>query len=358
MMRNSIGRALMTGASIIAVVGVFPAYGKEDATAFTAAPPDRSAQPDTGPSIEFLALNGAGRATLQLQGGSNNDPLTASQGRRELRIRNTQWKAAFSAPLNADAKFSDIGTLDSLASGFKFELGLSGRMTKLYLMSGDSLNQAHAKAITRCEKNRPTDVVDCSALEKDTAVIQRFVNLSDGAHQGTAKWGANFSVGYDKFDYRDVITLAELSEKKVGYAADAFLSYLFPTGTTSVSAHVKYELGYSAGKKKILCPFNAGPAPIQCFNDPASAPTKDKSVLAQFDLRQYLGKGLGTDFAIAPLITYDVSDDVLGVDIPVYLVSDGKFGLTGGIRAGWRSDTKNVVAGVFVGKSFGHTTQD
>jgi hypothetical protein len=346
---------LALGACILAVAASTPAFAN-DATSQTAAPSDRSAQPDMGPSIEFLSLSGDERVSLQLQGGSKRIPFKAS-GSRSLSIRQMQWKVTASSPLNKDAEFSDIATLDSLANGFKFEIGLSGQLTKLFLASGDSLNEAHQAAIRKCERQRSADIADCTKLPKDTADISRFVNLENGSHRGTTKWGANVAIGYNEFDYRDRNSLAELSEDKVGYAAEAYVAHLFPSGETSISGHVAYELGYEAGKKQILCPFNAGPGPVQCFNDPASPPKKDKSLLIKFDLRQYLGEALGTSFAIAPLVTYDTSDDVVGIDVPLYVISDGDFGLTGGIRAGWRSDTKDVVVGIFVGKAFGPTTK-
>jgi hypothetical protein len=346
---------LALGACILAVAASTPAFAN-DATSQTAAPPDRSAQPDMGPSIEFLSLSGDERVSLQLQGGSKRKEYVENNG-QSLRIRNIQWKVTASAPLNEDADFSDIATLDSLANGFKFEIGLSGFKKKLVARPGDALNAAHQAAILKCKRQRPVDIADCAEIPKDTAVIRRFVDVDSQPHRGTTKWGANIAIGYNEFDYRDRNSLAELSQDKVGYAAEAYIAHLFPSGETSISGHVAYELGYEAGKKQILCPFNVGPGPVQCFNDPASPPKKDKSLLIKFDLRHYIGQALGTSFAIAPLVTYDTSDDVVGVDVPLYVVSDGDFGLTGGIRAGWRSDTKDVVVGFFVGKAFGPTTK-
>lgn len=55
---------------------------------------------------------------------------------------------------------------------------------------------------------------------------------------------------------------------------------------------------------------------------------------------------------ISAMATYDALNDDFGIDVPVYLVSDGKSGLTGGIRFVYTTSDKEFIAGVFVGTAF------
>jgi hypothetical protein len=59
------------------------------------------------------------------------------------------------------------------------------------------------------------------------------------------------------------------------------------------------------------------------------------------------------NFAVAPQVTYDVLDDVVGIDVPVYFLSNSEHGLTGGVRFGYRSDRDDHFSvGVFIGAAF------
>lgn len=335
-----------------------PAYAEPDATPITAAPADRSAQPDTGPTIEFLALQGDGVATFKLQGGGGSDNLDANSG--VLRTRDSQWQVTFSAPLNEDGDTTDIATLDSLASGFKLELGFAKKFQLFGAPSSSEMNDRLEVARARCRANARGDrklEEICATRPADETLFEDY-GVGVNVHKGTTKVGLSAAIGYDNFKYRDPATLVKNDVNKFSYSGGVYLSHLFGSGETSLTGQIKYEVGYEAADKRILCPGNPTNIVIECFNTPDAPPTRDKSLLASFDLRQYLGDDLGFPVAIAPLVTYDISDDVLGVDVPLYLVGNGEAGLSGGVRVGWRSDTDDAVVGIFIGKTFGHATQD
>jgi len=319
------------------------------------APGGRVNQAPKKTSIEFVALEGDGRATLQLQPGKEDDLSYYYANGRILKQRDEQWSISFSAPLNKNGN-TDLATLDNLASGFKFEIDFSRAGSKLRAPRNATLDEIQRLAVAECIER---GAVGCKDPANESDVFQRaylgdaVVDRGMAIHRGSWRWGLTAAIGYDKFNYRDATTLQEMSENKVGASGSGYLGYLVPNGLTSFTLRTEYQYGYKAGKNKILCPGNPTNAVIQCFNDPVGPPSKEKSLLLSFDLRHYLGDGLGVPMAVAPLITYDATDDVLGVDLPLYLVSDGKLGLSGGLRMGWRSDTKDAVFGIFVGKRFG-----
>lgn len=319
------------------------------------APGGRVNQAPKKASIEFVAIEGDGRATLQLQPGKEADLTYFFANGRILKQREEQWSVSFSAPLNKKGN-TDLATLDNLSSGFKLEIDFSRSGSKLQAPTNFALDELQRLAVMECDGRGD---LGCNDPKNENDVFQRaylgdrIVDDGMSMHQGSWRWGMTAAIGYDKFNYRDPATLQEMSANKVGVSGSGYFGYLVPNGLTSFTLRAEYQHGYKAGQNKILCPANPTNAVIQCFNDPVGPPQKDKSALLSVDMRHYLGEGLGIPMAIAPLVTYDVNDDVVGVDLPLYLVSDGKLGLSGGLRMGWRSDTKDAVFGIFVGKRFG-----
>ena len=82
-------------------------------------------------------------------------------------------------------------------------------------------------------------------------------------------------------------------------------------------------------------------------------PTEQDKKIGFFEVRKFFGK-----VAFNPKISLDFEgneeedeDVTLGLDLPVYFLQnkDGQF--VGGLRAGWRSDTKEVSVALFVGSA-------
>jgi hypothetical protein len=70
------------------------------------------------------------------------------------------------------------------------------------------------------------------------------------------------------------------------------------------------------------------------------------------EFRTFATTSILPTIGIAPIVTYDAVAGSYAVDFPVYLVSDGKNGLTGGVRFDWTSIKHVAVFGVFVSKAF------
>ena len=162
------------------------------------------------------------------------------------------------------------------------------------------------------------------------------------------------SLGYRKFDYVDATNLVELDEERIQGSAKLFFAY-YPTPlATAITGSVGYELGYEGQDEVTLCPAASGSAPVICTTASPGAPERDEGLLLSLGLKhRFSGRdGKPLALAVSPLVTYDALDDVWGVDFPIYFFSDGKSGLNGGIRAGWRSDENEVSFGIFIGSAF------
>lgn len=214
----------------------------------------------------------------------------------------------------------------------------------------ENVEARHREALTACD--RPLN--GSSGLVHDYLRDRYNEYLVAQVPGALLDWGIEGSIGYHKFDYVDPATLAPLDEEKIQAATKLFFAYYPSPLATAIIGSVGYELGYDAQDKVTLCPPASGPAPVACTTAAAGPPDRDESLLLSLGLKHrfYGRSGKLLNLAVSPLVTYDALDDVWGVDLPVYFFSDGKSGLNGGLRAGWRSDDKDVAFGIFIGSSF------
>jgi hypothetical protein len=92
----------------------------------------------------------------------------------------------------------------------------------------------------------------------------------------------------------------------------------------------------------------------RCENLVVGIPTPKTTSAITAELRRLVSN----KFAMSPSVTYDFKENkdgqhVWGFEVPVYfLTTSGTTNPTGGVRFGWRSDTKEVTAVVFIGGAF------
>jgi len=119
-----------------------------------------------------------------------------------------------------------------------------------------------------------------------------------------------------------------------------------PTGAgTLYGLSIDVGEAYKDQGTKTLCP--SGPGVVACVTGPIGAPKLKKTQTVAFEVRHTF-----KHFAIAPQLSYDAGSKETAFDLPIYMVGDGKDGLTGGIRFGWTSKEKEATAGFFVTKAF------
>lgn len=168
------------------------------------------------------------------------------------------------------------------------------------------------------------------------------------------QFGFEVSVGRNRFEFLDPATLAEDSERHLQWSARGFYTQYLRGSPTAVTFSAGYERTYEAADEETFCPANPNNVPIRCITARGAAPELNESFLLSAGIRhQFTRAGRVLNLAIAPQVTYDVIDDVFGVDVPVYFLPNSDGGLTGGVRFGYRSDRENEFSvGVFIGAAF------
>jgi hypothetical protein len=165
--------------------------------------------------------------------------------------------------------------------------------------------------------------------------------------------GFEASVGRNGFEFIDPATLANLTDTRVQWSARAYYSQYFLQTRTAFTLSASYERAYKAAKEATFCPPNPNNVVVRCTTAAGGPPVLNESLLLSAGLRHQFQSGALNGFAISPLLTYDVLDDAVGVDLPIYFIPNSDGGLSGGVRFGYRSDRDDeFTAGIFIGAAF------
>lgn len=164
--------------------------------------------------------------------------------------------------------------------------------------------------------------------------------------------GARYEVGRKTFDYVDPTTLDDLSEAHTGWAV-SLGGAAITRNNILLGAGYRHEVRFLDGSAPVdLClPLGVGGATMCRQEVILDAPFRDDSDQLYGEVRKFWGA-----IALSPRITADFSNDVTGIDVPVYFLKNTEGGFTGGVRVGWRSDRKGLTVVGFVGQVLGLLT--
>lgn len=279
-----------------------------------------------------------------------------------------------------------LADLDGLADGTSIGLTYSLLGSSRRAVSSTEQQALHGRAVELCNDDwaaklgvkplaptaTPDDVVKkreevakkCGTLLPDgtdaATLIAKYLSAREQRAYASGFFKDTFSVAFSgkvefqDFKFVDPTSLAKMKDDKTSWSAGLNLTKYFRASPTAVTFGGAYERAWKSADKKILCPVPSGPTPVECVDSPDAPPTLEDGFKLSANLRTrfFAGDEL-SNFAISPKVTYDVTNDVFGAELPIYLVPDKDGGLVGGVKVGYRSDTDDVVFGIFVGTAFG-----
>lgn len=173
-------------------------------------------------------------------------------------------------------------------------------------------------------------------------------------------YGLGATLGYkefkflnpDKFVDRDTFGNADikgsLEQEELPWSVSAHYGQVRRNGWVW-KGKMRYERSFKETPSAIRCPGGDSIESIDCLSGAAGAPTRKNAVIASLEVKKFLSIFGGRSQAIALTTSYDFQDNIVGFDLPIYLLPDSKGNLNGGVRFGWRSDTKDPIIGIFVG---------
>lgn len=154
--------------------------------------------------------------------------------------------------------------------------------------------------------------------------------------------------GNEDFEFFDSVSFEEIKDGETEWKLGISYTVVDISGRWSAGIGYRREVAYEAGKKATICPLDPGDDPVLvCATKSLGAPTKDEKDLATVSLNIRRDR-----YSISPLVTYDFDDDVVGIEVPIYLSRNNKGRLTGGVSFGWESEDDDFTAQVFIGAPF------
>ncbi|HKR66747.1 MAG TPA: hypothetical protein VJZ00_23670 [Thermoanaerobaculia bacterium] len=247
-----------------------------------------------------------------------------------------------SAPVNKNADQQSLANLHGLSGSSKLELGYSRILSTIKATFNDELSDA------LCKKNGLDPGCDLVKLQDKERDPQAKAVTFSGM---TTALGIKGEFTRTKFDYLTKGTLASNSDTEPQYAASIAYGVLphhkLPIGVLYFAGlGMRYESGYEAQKKQQICtPLKDTPTATTCSEVSLGAPDRALKRIAEFRTRWYPSDDVVYDIVIAR----DFQKDVTGIEIPVSFIRGKDNLFTGGISIGWRSDTDEVTASVFIG---------
>lgn len=303
-----------------------------------AAQEQHAAQALRDPTLESTILGAEEGFKIEAEKGEQKATVKLSFGGTTKRSAHI----LLTAPVNKNADQQSLANLHGLSGSSKFEAGYSAILSTIQATFDDDLADA---LCARHNKPAGCDVVKLQDLERDPAAKAVIF-------QGmTTAIGVKAEYTRTTFDYLTKGTLAANSDSHPQYAGSASFGALphvsLPLGVLYFAGvGIRYESAYETAKKQQICrPIADTPTATSCSDASIGAPARALKRIAEFRTRWYPSKDVVYDI----VVSRDFQKDVTGIEIPVAFIrgTDGLF--TGGISIGWRSDTNEVTASVFLG---------
>ena len=229
------------------------------------------------------------------------------------------------SPVLRDSTFVNIASLDGMAKSSSITFKYSG------MLGAFDFDSANAALLAR-------------AQGKDTADALLLANNYD-----VWLFSLDGKVGSQKHDYIDPATLASVTSYTTSWQAGGSVGYVFDKGRMSFSLSADYQEFYQDGGDGMTSTTCL--SSDNCATGFIGAPVLTHQALITSDMR-WIGSFGKHPLGAELKVTYDPIGNTEAVELPVYLMTDDKGGLTGGVRYDWTSTNHISTVGVFVSSAF------
>lgn len=317
---------------------------------------------------------------VSIEAGQANNKATLNLSRK---IGNQSLTGTLSTPLDKSSQSAALASLEGLAADFDASISYTGFFFPTKGAAQDVFAKQHAlckeygAAENECDNIgiERAIALDCgfpASLGKvEESKVQEVIKEFATSHQVTSKQescldsrrgraeerfnaaslGLVNSVAFTGDIGRKTANFfqtdgAKGSQSNLPYAVSA--AYGLIGNTSRYSLRGRYETRYDDGKTVSRCqPVSGADSEsglTSCTQLPFGAPTRSRAFLLTGEGRWFFLK-----FATSLIAAYDFKKDILGLQLPIYLVRNSDGQLTGGFRLGWRNDT-HLTASVFISK--------
>jgi hypothetical protein len=218
--------------------------------------------------------------------------------------------------------------------------------------------QANLCDIVACKGNTALGVLLAGPLETKTHFTE-LANLDglagntrielSGTHNltnatGKLAFSAKATFGHRRFEFVNASDLSENESSRGVWSVEAGPSLKWTS--TMVTAGYRYESSYKAPEAQNVCtPASFGPVGTEvCSEVIVGGPTHKTKNLVEAEM----GMSIRQVAAFRLTAAYDFTNQVTAFDLPIYVIPNASGALGGGVSLGYRSDTKQITASLFV----------
>ncbi len=361
-------------------------------------PHDLTGKPTNKALAQITAANEGNRATIKI---ANTRPWQSTHDNKDgsdvWTLGLTSWSFAVSAPVDKSGGPTTILAAGGLPSDFQAKINFSQfiayvkedipRQQEIYEQAlglqkacKDAFKQSDFQTPDeRDAKKDPTGdekkAFAAAVAEKcdpspdlpggARPLIAKYLPAEDlaaynaGSVSDAYMWGAEASVGYQKFDFFDALTAVKSGTTGTPWSAKGYAAWSPGSTAVLLLAALEYQKSYKAGTTGTLCPLPApAPAVLTCVTGAIGAPTPVEKLIASLEFKRELAlpdafNAIGlTSLGLDAKFAYDTKSDVYSFDMPLSFAIDKDKNLVGGVDLGWQSDHHQFVVGLFLSSAF------
>jgi len=311
---------------------------------------DRGIEERGAAFFEISALQDSGNATIKA--GRTVSEAGGKDKNEDKKLRFSSFIITASAPIDESNDATQLATLDGLRNAFtvstkytrftttgaKNPAGDLPRLEMLCVALQTAYHEQTGKSDVECDTDNYKKYLPGRYAEYKSL----FYNPDNKKHA----WGFEPKIGYKKFDFIKKDTIEEKKQSEIPWSFHVFGGFSPKQWKTLISFGAEYQHGFKEADSGTVCPPSSTGGNLTCKTGALGEPTQEDAKLLYVEFRRrIMGKALSLK------VTNDFEKDILGVDLPVYLMSNKEGSLTGGIRTGWTEDEKWQF-GLFVGSAF------
>lgn len=268
-----------------------------------------------------------------------------AQARYAVTSKSVSFGMALEGPIDKGNATTVLADLDGLRGATKFIVDFDVTIGRPTLPSPVEMQTLLHSAATECGMTDGRLTPAGITLTLRTLPVgpcrDRFLQSFD---TGTPVFlGARITVGREAFRYVDTVSLADrqLNEDVIGVRGT--VGVLTKTNWL-LYAEAGFDRSAKGGAGRDLCLPVDGNATL-CRAVVWGGPKATTAGKVAFGAR----KAFNVDFGIAPRFSYDFSNDLGAVEVPLYLLKGSEGGLTGGVSVGMITRDGTPFVRVFVG---------
>ncbi len=286
-------------------------------------------------------------------GEANGKGLITWKPTSDCQLGGWCWSIKASAPTDKNSGVTDFVSLDGLAK----DLVLEGEWTRRNVSHLETLDLSMDDVCKELAVEDPCG--DAEIAEKLHKAALGELNLSgqqlaeardflQGLYTHLRKhfstWSISAKISQNQYKFFELDGSKDEDEEfgvglKIGYGR-------LLARHTRLSFAVEGQRSYKAGTTVENCNPVEGSVTLEtCEARPLGAPVEQDKLIGRVELRHQFKK-----WGVSPLLSYEFEENIWGIDVPFYLAFGSDKKTAGGIRLGWRSDTEDAVASVFVSR--------